>query len=86
MTDIDATQNWWNHPDGARPVGVGATLFASNTDPLASALFFSGPVSYTVYLDPPLDNSHVVPEPATLALLGIGALAMLRRRRRQTTA
>jgi len=90
LGDLDATSNWWNVIGGPRPVGSGAlsgnVLTADNLDPLASEFFFGGPVNGStgpfVFIDPPSGGPNVIPEPASIAMLGLGSLLLLRRRRR----
>jgi len=81
---LDATLNWWNDADGPRPESSGAESFFTppyNTNILSSGFFFGGPVGAGVDFYPWLPDPYVIPEPATLTLLGLGALLMTRRKR-----
>jgi hypothetical protein len=56
-----------------------ATGSITNTDIGNAVGFFSDARSVTTYGD--LDNLSIIPEPATIALIGIGSLLALRRRK-----
>lgn len=68
--DLGLQQMEFAIPDAARTALASATSYAS-------VGFQGNSGGMTVYLD----NIQIVPEPATLTLLGVGALALIRRKR-----
>ena len=66
---LNAQGNWWNAIDGPGPVGTGSG------DPITTY------VDYGNFATAPIDGVPI-PEPATVAMLGLGALSLLRRRKR----
>ena len=66
-TTLDATKNWWGDAGGPGIGGVNG--ITANVDA-------------STWLDGPYPTGNVVPEPATLCLLGLGGLGLLRRRKR----
>jgi hypothetical protein len=89
LEDLDNDNSWWSPANGDNPI-TAAWNYAAVRDmfgPNPGWVQFIFAVNAQHYLNPVghfyLDNARLtgVPEPATIALLGLGGLALLRKKR-----